>query len=283
MKVIIIGTGRVGTVIGYLLREKGFRIMGVYNRHYESSCRALEKIGEGNPYTKKELLENIPLVDLLVITTPDGVIRDTVELVGRGNPGKDTYIMHMSGLLSSDVLKIEDWHGGIFSFHPLQAVPSFEEGIKLLPEAVFTIEGNESGERFARELAEKLNFKYFVIKKELKPLYHAAAVMASNYLVTLLNSSFDLLTAAGLDRSEIREGIINLVRGTLQNVEKMGTVKALTGPIAREDIGTIKSHQQALKEYSPSYLELYRILGWYTAEMIDNQELMDFFRQKDIY
>jgi predicted short-subunit dehydrogenase-like oxidoreductase (DUF2520 family) len=278
MKVIIIGTGRVGTVIGYLLREKGFRIMGVYNRHYESSCRALEKIGEGNPYTKKELLENIPLVDLLVITTPDGVIRDTVKLVGRGNPGKDTYIMHMSGLLSSDVLKIEDWHGGIFSFHPLQAVASFEEGIKLLPEAVFTIEGNESGERFAKELAETLNLKYFIIEKKYKPLYHAAAVIASNYLVTLLNSSFKLLKEAGLDRNEFREGLINLVRGTLQNIERLGTAEALTGPVVRGDVDTIKSHQQALKELIPSFLELYQVLGKYTAEMVEDEKLKEHFK-----
>ncbi len=277
MKVIIIGTGRIGTVIGYLLKEKGFRIMGVYNRCLKTSYQALEKIGEGKPYQLEELLRVIPQADFIVITTPDGAIRETVELVGKGKPRDETYIMHLSGLLSSEVLDITDWRGGRFSLHPLQSVADFEEGVKLLPEAVFTIEGNESGKRFARELTEKLNLKYFMIEKEFKSLYHTAAVMASNYLVTLFNSSFDLLDKAGLDRSEVRKGVINLVRGTLQNIEKMGPVTALTGPVIRRDVETIKTHQKALLEFKPSYLELYQVLGKYTAEMVGDEEIKKMF------
>src|SRR5690554_1558136 len=157
MKVLIIGSGRVGTAFGYLLKTKGFKILGVYNRRYETGLRAVEKLGEGTVYNKEGLLKAVPEADLILVTTPDGVIGETAGLLGGGGPQNGACIMHMSGLLDSDVLKIPGWEGGIFSFHPLQAVAGFQEGIKLLPDALYTVEGNEKGESFARELARILD------------------------------------------------------------------------------------------------------------------------------
>src|SRR5690554_6174877 len=202
MKVLILGSGRVGTAFGYLLKKNGFEILGVYNRRFETGWRALERIGEGTVYNQKTLPAAVPEADLIIITTPDGVIRQMVELIAGGGPQNSAYIMHMSGLLDSGVLNMEGWEGGVFSFHPLQAVAGFKEGIQLLPEALYTIEGNEKGESFARELARLLDLKFLVINKEYKPLYHAAAVIASNYLVTLVDASFKLLKKAGMDQKE---------------------------------------------------------------------------------
>ncbi len=277
MNVLILGSGRVGTAFGYILRKKGYRILGVYNRHRETGLRALERIGEGTVYDRESLPAAVPVADLIIITTPDRVIKETAGLAGSGGPHSDAYLMHMSGLLDSEILKIPGWEGGVFSFHPLQAIAGFTEGIKLLPEALFTIEGNEKGERFAGELARSLGLKYLVIKKEYKPLYHAAAVIASNYLVTLVGNSFRLLRKAGMDREEVRKGLLRLVKGTLENLEQMAPDEALTGPIARGDLETIGKHRQALTDYAPELGELYRLLGWYTAEMINNEEIKQYF------
>ncbi len=277
MKVLIIGSGRVGTAFGYLLKKSGFKILGVYNRREETGRRALEKIGEGTIYNRKTLLAAVPEADLILITTPDGAIRETAELIAGGGPRGNAYLMHMSGLLDSGVLKVEGWEGGVFSFHPLQAVAGFQEGIQLLPEALYTIEGNEKGESFARELARRMDLKFLVIKKEHKPLYHAAAVIASNYLVTLVNASFQLLKKAGMDHKEVREGIIRLVEGTLRNLQDLPPAAALTGPVARGDLGTLRKHREALAKFAPGFLELYRLLGRYTAEMVDNEEVKNFF------
>ena len=277
MNVLILGIGRVGTAFGYLLRKKGYRILGVYNRHRETGLRALERIGEGTVYDRESLLAAVPVADLIIITTPDRAIKETAGLAGSGGPRNNAYLMHMSGLLDSDLLKIPGWDGGVFSFHPLQAIAGFTEGIKLLPASLFTVEGDEKGERFAGELARSLGLKYLVIKKEYKPLYHAAAVIASNYLVTLVDGSFRLLRKAGMDREEVREGILQLVKGTLENLERMAPAEALTGPIARGDLETIDRHRQALTDYAPELVELYRLLGWYTAEMINNEEIREYF------
>ncbi len=279
MNVLILGSGRVGTAFGYLLKERGYRILGVYNRHRETGLRALERIGEGTVYDRESLPAAVPVADLIIITTPDRAIKETAALAGGCSPRNDAYLMHMSGLLDSEILKISGWEGGVFSFHPLQAIAGFTEGVRLLPEALFTVEGDEKGEKFAGELARSLGLKYLVIKKEYKPLYHAAAVVASNYLVTLVDSSFRLLKKAGMDREEVKKGLLQLVKGTLQNLDQMTPAGALTGPIARGDLETIDRHRQALADYAPEIGELYRLLGWYTAEMIGNEEIKRYFER----
>ena len=279
MNVLILGSGRVGTAFGYLLKERGYRILGVYNRHRETGLRALERIGEGTVYDRESLPAAVPVADLIIITTPDRAIKETAALAGSCSPRNDAYLMHMSGLLDSEILKISGWEGGVFSFHPLQAIAGFTEGVRLLPEALFTVEGDEKGEKFAGELARSLGLKYLVIKKEYKPLYHAAAVVASNYLVTLVDSSFRLLKKAGMDREEVKKGLLQLVKGTLQNLDQMTPAGALTGPIARGDLETIDRHRQALADYAPEIGELYRLLGWYTAEMIGNEEIKRYLEK----
>jgi len=279
MNVLILGSGRVGTAFGYLLKERGYRILGVYNRHRETGLRALERIGEGTVYDRESLPAAVLVADLIIITTPDRAIKETAALAGSCSPRNDAYLMHMSGLLDSEILKIPGWEGGVFSFHPLQAIAGFTEGVRLLPEALFTVEGDEKGEKFAGELARSLGLKYLVIKKEYKPLYHAAAVVASNYLVTLVDSSFRLLKKAGMDREEVKKGLLQLVKGTLQNLDQMTPAGALTGPIARGDLETIDRHRQALADYAPEIGELYRLLGWYTAEMIGNEEIKRYLEK----
>ena len=279
MNVLILGSGRVGTAFGYLLKERGYRILGVYNRHRETGLQALERIGEGTVYDRESLPAAVLVADLIIITTPDRAIKETAALAGSCSPRNDAYLMHMSGLLDSEILKIPGWEGGVFSFHPLQAIAGFTEGVRLLPEALFTVEGDEKGEKFAGELARSLGLKYLVIKKEYKPLYHAAAVVASNYLVTLVDSSFRLLKKAGMDREEVKKGLLQLVKGTLQNLDQMTPAGALTGPIARGDLETIDRHRQALADYAPEIGELYRLLGWYTAEMIGNEEIKRYLEK----
>jgi len=80
-----------------------------------------------------------------------------------------------------------------------------------------------------------------------------------------------------MDREEVRRGILGLVRGTLQNLEKMTPAEALTGPIARGDLETIDRHRQALTDYAPELAELYRLLGRYTAEMIGKEKISHYF------
>ena len=80
-----------------------------------------------------------------------------------------------------------------------------------------------------------------------------------------------------MDKEEVRKGLLQLVKGTLQNLEQRAPAEALIGPIARGDLETIGKHREALADYVPRLAELYRILGWYTAEMISNEEIKRYF------
>lgn len=273
MKVIIIGAGRVGTAMGYLLKKSGVTILGVYNRHVDSTRKAIAKIGEGKAFSRDELLENLEQANLIMITTPDSQIKKAAEMIADARFKTGNYLMHMSGLLASDILRVGTKAAGVFSFHPLQAVANFAEGVRLLPQSVFTIEGDRRGEKFAAKLAGRLGVRYHFIDKRHKPLYHAAAVVASNYLVTLIDTSYRFLRKVGLDKPELREGILQLVKGTLSNIEKIGPEQALTGPVVRGDFATIETHQRAIREFLPDYYELYQLLGRYTSDLAGNKEM----------
>ncbi|MFW6035048.1 MAG: Rossmann-like and DUF2520 domain-containing protein [Halothermotrichaceae bacterium] len=276
MKAIVIGAGRVGTSFAYLLQKKDIDVLGVYNKHYDSAKKAVNNIETGKPYRWQQLKEEVNKANLLIFTTPDDVIKDMYHKLDIDN---DQYIMHMSGILSSSIFKNNN-NNGLFSMHPLQSVASFSEGIKVLPETLFTIEGNDRGINFAKKLVELLDVDYKIIDTKYKPLYHASAVIASNYLVTLLNGSYRLLEEANLSDRDIHKGILNLVRGTLNNIEKMGVESALTGPICRGDKKTIKIHQEAIRQFAPQYYEMYQILGKYTLELVNGNGIKKLFDNK---
>lgn len=267
----------MGSSFGYLLKDK-FDIKGICNKHYSSSREAVDKIGMGRPLQKTQIKEILPKIDLVMITTPDDQIKEMAEYVLQGNLGKPVCLMHMSGLYTSEILN-EKKHSQVYAFslHPLQAIPSFARGIKLLPGAFFALEGAGEGLKYGRKLAESLQLNYEVIAKKYKPLYHAAAVIASNYLVTLMAASYDLLDEADLLQPAVKSGIINLVQGTLSNIAENDPSDALTGPIARGDIETISLHLEALKKFKPEYEKLYQILGKYTADIKGDTDLKQFF------
>ena len=100
-----------------------------------------------------------------------------------------------------------------------------------------------------------------------KPLYHAAACFASNYLVSLLNVVESIYESIGISKTNARKAYLPLIYGTLKNVENAGSIQALTGPIARGDAGTIKKHIAAIGKTQPQYSSLYSALGLVTTDI----------------
>ena len=113
-----------------------------------------------------------------------------------------------------------------------------------------------------------------------KVLYHAAACVASNYFVATYHYAENLMEKAGIAEGQARQALLPLVKGTLKNIEALGLIGALTGPIARGDIGTVKKHLQILEEKIPENDELYKALGKYTTDVAREKGTID--RQKQI-
>jgi len=148
-----------------------------------------------------------------------------------------------------------------------------------LPNSVFTLEGTDKGIKYGKLIADLLNLNYHLIDSNYKSLYHAAAVMSSNYFITLINLSYKLLDKSNILNKDLKKGILTLVKGAVNNLEKMDPEEALTGPIKRGDIQSIKRHQKALEKY-PEILDIYNIMGKETASMINKDEILELFNNR---
>jgi predicted short-subunit dehydrogenase-like oxidoreductase (DUF2520 family) len=139
-----------------------------------------------------------------------------------------------------------------------------EQAIKNIPGSTFAIEGEGPVVDMLTEIAKALDGVAIELGAGNKVLYHAAAVMACNYLVTLMKLSTDIWQGFGVDSNEAIAALSPLVQGTVNNLINVGLPNCLTGPIARGDVGTIQAHMDAFKEKMPELLKMYRELGLQT-------------------
>ncbi|SKA07315.1 Rossmann-like and DUF2520 domain-containing protein [Selenihalanaerobacter shriftii] len=271
--VVIIGAGSIGQSLGYLLAKNGYQILGFVSRSLNSAKQGVNLAGGGIATTEHKNF--ILKADLILITTPDQAIHDIADnLFKQGLISDNTTLIHCSGALLSDILlsaDIEEGKYGRLALHPLQSVADVQKGISNLPNAFFTIEGNQIGREIGKEILKKLGAEYEIISKEAKPIYHAAACVASNYLVAIADLAIKMNEKAGIDSSKAAKGLLTLMEGTLNNIQDLGATQALTGPISRGDIEVIKNHLDSLEELLPEKVRLYRSLGKHTTEIAQDK------------
>jgi predicted short-subunit dehydrogenase-like oxidoreductase (DUF2520 family) len=265
--VAIVGCGTVGTAIGKLLRNIDYRIYGVATSNLETARRAAGVTGS-------ERFSDCPWevtrgADVVFITTPDDLIESTCMSISKHRGfDKNAVVVHCSGALSSDILSsARDCGAAVATLHPLQSFASVEQAVSLVPGSFCTIEGDSGALPIVRQMIEDLGGILLEITAEKKTLYHAAAVAASNYLVTLMHLALELNEAAGLPSDTSLNALLPLIRGTLSNIGTKGIPGGLTGPIARGDVATVSAHLKAIEKDAPELLLLYRCLGLYTVDL----------------
>ena len=148
------------------------------------------------------------------------------------------------------------------SLHPLQAFASVDNALAILSGTHFGIEGEE--EDLGEEIVKDLGGIPHKIFSDQKTLYHAGAVVASNYLVVLASLAVELFTEAGIEEGEALASLLPLMKGTLSNLEQVGLPQALTGPIARGDVQVVQGH---LNRLPPKLVEIYKGLGSKALEL----------------
>lgn len=264
----IVGCGKVGIALARQLAEAGYRPAGFASRTLSSAKKASEAAG-GNAFFTTQPRDITDRAEIVFITTPDGLIKQTAEkLAGDKCIAKDTVVLHCSGALASTEMEVLTGQGAhIGGLHPLQSFAEDSPGKNPFAGIMMAVEGGKKAVQTAWQIAESLGSKPFAIQTDKKKLYHASAVVASNYLVTLMNLSLNLLEASGVLRKDAWAVLKPLVDGTLGNIEKTGIPDALTGPIARGDVETVEGHLFEIKEKAPSCLELYRLLASHTIEI----------------
>jgi len=260
LKIGFIGAGTVGTALAVLLSREGYRVTGVYSRSLASAKKLAAAVNGCRVMSGSQELADS--AELIFITTPDSAIAGVVSRIkwqsGRG-------VIHCSGADSTDILEPARKSGAtVGGFHPLQTFAGTKQAIENIPGSTFALEAEEPLLTTLKKMAEDLGGHWITLKAGDKVAYHAAAVFASNYLVTLIKMSTDLWQTFSIPTDQATKALLPLIRGTLHNIETIGIPQCLTGPIARGDTGTVKKHLQNLHEKAPSLLFPYKELGLQT-------------------
>jgi predicted short-subunit dehydrogenase-like oxidoreductase (DUF2520 family) len=264
---VIIGAGKVGRALACLLAKAGYHFVGAASRTLESAQAAARFAGGGEAADDPARLT--PQADLVFVTTPDAAIASVCEaLAASGALTPGAVVAHCSGALPSSVLRPAREAGcHVGSLHPCQAFASAGEAVRVLPGSYCCIEGDLAAVEALEEVARVLHMQIVKVPTSAKPLYHAAACVASNYLVALQHAAVRLQQAAGIGREAALQCLLPLVQGTVSNIERAGLPNALTGPIERGDAATVASHLHAIAHAAPDLLPMYRELGHLTVEV----------------
>ncbi|MBW2038732.1 MAG: DUF2520 domain-containing protein [Deltaproteobacteria bacterium] len=267
-RIAIVGAGVVGTALAYLLKEKGYSIVGIASRRQESAQRAASLLESGVRATTTPE-EIVPDADMVFITTSDSAIQEVCEgIASKEGFRPEQIVVHTSGALPSTILRRAKERGALIaSVHPLQSFADVEEAVKIIPSSIFCLEGDREAIPPLMELVKTLGGRPLSIDTRHKPLYHAAAVVASNFLVTLAYLSYKFFEAIGISQDDASHALLPLIKGTVNNIEKLGPVKALTGPIARGDTNVVRGHLEALKGLDPKFIDIYCSISRLTVEV----------------
>jgi predicted short-subunit dehydrogenase-like oxidoreductase (DUF2520 family) len=304
LKISIIGIGRLGSTLAFAISSKNLKeasIVSVSGRKDKTLADA-EELLRGSA---KEILfthDNLDAAKIsncIFICTPDGEIRNTCSQIfkaggtpaekesgnifsgqanasaqkneGIKNPEELT-VIHFSGSKKTDVLDSARTAGAsVACMHPLKSFASARESAMTLENTLYgvTYDKNDiKAQKTLEILLRILKGRAVFVDNDKKTLYHACACIASNYLVSLMDFAADAGSEVGLDPQVFLSGLVNLSESTLLNIKKMGTKKALTGPVARGDISTIKEHIEILNSINRDDIrEMYEVMGKKTAKI----------------
>ena len=264
--VFVVGTGPVATAIAGALRHGGVPVLGLWGRRPEAVRKAAGTAGVAGFGVPPDLILE---ADVLLLAVKDDAISGVAaQLLETGLVTRKHVLLHCSGALAA----AEAFGGvgaaigvaGVGTLHPLRSfadVTALKDAARSLKGTVFGLEGDEVGKQVAQRLCRALGGTPLDIHGEGMALYHAAAALAANALVALFDAAAEALAAAGIPREEAPAALLPLMRGTLENVARVGIPEALTGPIGRGDAGTIAKHLTALNAQAPGLVALYQALS----------------------
>lgn len=275
MKVTIIGAGVLGTSLGILLHRAGHDIAAICSLNRRSAQHAAGFIGGCDVIGDAGLAAMG--ADVVILAVPDRVIPSVaIEVAAGGALKRDASVVHLAGGLPSGILSGVLAAGGYRgAMHPLQSFASVDAAVGSIADTYFFLEGDAPALAVMQALVADLKGRPVTIDAGDKALYHAAAAVASNFLVTLMDFAVTLLSKTGVSRETALEALLPLIKGTVGNLESVGLPDALTGPIARGDLGTIRRHLRALQLLPSELGKLYRHLARKTIEVARRKGTLD--------
>lgn len=254
--VSIVGLGRAGGALAIALQRAGVPILQLIYR--------AEAPVEGWIDTQKLVaIESVGSIDsdIVIVATADQDIGSTADALAQIEK-LPRVALHLSGSLSSDeLISLKEKNVAVGSMHPLVSISDAERGSERFSGAYFCVEGDVVAADAAIRLVETLGGNYFSIETQLKPLYHASAVMASGNVTALFDAAIEMLSECGLTRDRAHRILFPLLQSTVSNLADRSPEQALTGPFVRGDVAALERHLDAFEgtideEIRSIYLDL---------------------------
>ncbi|MCL9683095.1 Rossmann-like and DUF2520 domain-containing protein [Legionella maioricensis] len=266
MKFNIIGAGRLGKNIALALSTAQIALLqSVLNRTLKSGEEACLKLGSGNAVNQ---IDDLPPADITWITCNDDAIKSIVRhLMAHSSLKAGSLVVHCSGVLNSTLLAPLKAQGCLVaSLHPLKAFRADYLDANAFNRVDCALEGDEQACTWLHRVFTALGANIISLKPETKATYHAAACLASNYLITLASCSEQLLHQSGLTQEQARQITCKLMQGNLNNLQQTAHVsESLTGPLMRGDHETLALHLQAMED--PVMKQFYKAAGLATLQL----------------
>jgi predicted short-subunit dehydrogenase-like oxidoreductase (DUF2520 family) len=281
-KLNIIGSGRVGRACGRLwARAKVFEIQDVLTRSRASAAEGIKFIGAGNAVGN---LTEMRSADVWMIATrDDAIVPSAVTLAESGKVTPDDIVFHVSGATpSGDLAPVKSGGALVASVHPIKTFTDAEAAVRTFSGTYCAAEGDAEALDVLRPAFEKIGARLFDINSGLKPVYHSGGVFACNYLVALIEGAVTAHEKAGIPRAASLKALEPMVRETVDAIFKQGPERALTGPISRGDVATVKRQLVAVEGWDPAMGALYRGLGRIAVDLARRDGRLDAARAKEL-
>lgn len=242
----IIGAGKVGAVLGAALRAAGHAVVGV-SAVSEASRERAELLLPGVPVL--EVADIVERSELVLLAVPDDVLPELVSGLGAmGAWQSGQLVAHTSGRFGTGVLAPVKAAGGIpLALHPAMTFTGMSLDLSRLSDASFGVTADPAMLPVAQALVVEMGAEPVVIAEADRVLYHAALAHSANHMVTLVAQAAQILGDIGVEAPNQLLG--PLLRASLENALASGE-SALTGPVARGDVGTVAAHAAALREHA---------------------------------
>jgi len=266
---LFLGPGRVGISLARLLEGAGLEVIGIWGRRETSLDGARGRVQA--PLFHGEMPPALAGAGVVLLTVADGAIPGlAARLAASGYLLPGTVVCHCAGALDARVLAPARLAGAVTgTMHPLQSIPSGEAGVAALPGSTFALEGDAGAVEATRRLVEVIGGHPVILGAGERALYHAAAAMAGNYLVTLLRGAAEMLESAGIPTGEGAAALAPMVRRVADRCGGGEAGAALTGPVARGDAATLDAHLEAVARARPSELDLFVALTARTIDLVE--------------
>ena len=259
VRIGFVGAGTLGRGLALALDGVGCNVVAVSSRTRASAEWVAERVDGCVALDSAQDVADA--CDLVFITTPDGAIAGVAASVTwRDGQG----VAHCCGASSIELLDTAAEAGAaVGAMHPFQTFAALSdptEAARRLSGVTFAVSATGWLADYLPSLAERLDGQALNIPDELRPLYHASAVLACGYVGTLLDAAVGLWTRMGYTEEDGVRAVAPLARATVEAIAAAGPVRAVTGPAVRGDATTIAAHLSLLEEHAPHLLTLYREL-----------------------